>query len=290
MGKNTCVINFKHIKITSLFLFLIAGYVSFAQEEKAMTLFHEHEMSTWQNLIGRSQQHINDTTIDVMFYHLDIEIAIDSSYISGNVKILFEPLTNNFSELFLDLNQSLTVDSISSPVSGFTHSGNKIWIELESAYDIGQEIELIVYYQGKPSNPGGYKGLMYEDHNGDEPVIATLSTPYLAHSWYPCKDGPEDKADSAYIDITIEDRIVNGIELIAVSNGLLEDIEEFDGKKIFKWRHRYPIVTYYVMAAISNYEFITEEFSCDVEIIKAEDSKEAKARNASPGKPAILVN
>ncbi|MBW2980210.1 leucine--tRNA ligase [Candidatus Woesearchaeota archaeon] len=37
-------------------------------------------------------------------------------------------------------------------------------------------------------------------------------------------------------------------------------------------------------------EFIVEEFNCDIEIIKAEDSKEAKAKNASPGKPAILIN
>ena len=32
-----------------------------------------------------------------------------------------------------------------------------------------------------------------------------------------------------------------------------------------------------------------DEFKCIIEIIKAEDSKQAKARNAMPGKPAIIV-
>ena len=228
-----------------------------------MAVFREHEMSSWKDLISRSQQHINDTTIDVKFYHLDIEIALDSVYISGNVKIIFEPLIDNLSELFLDLHQSLTVDSISSPYSSFSQSGDKIWIDLESEYDIGEQIELVIHYHGKPSNPGGFKGLVYKDHNDGEPVIATLSTPYLAHSWYPCKDGPEDKVDSVYLDITIEDTIINGLEVIAVSNGLLEGIDNNDNKKTFKWRHRYPIVTYYVMVAISNYTLIEDEFNDD---------------------------
>jgi hypothetical protein len=34
---------------------------------------------------------------------------------------------------------------------------------------------------------------------------------------------------------------------------------------------------------------LEQTFNCDVSIILAEDSKEAKARNAAPGKPAIVV-
>ncbi len=36
-------------------------------------------------------------------------------------------------------------------------------------------------------------------------------------------------------------------------------------------------------------DFIGKEFGCNVEIVKAEDSEEPKAKQASPGKPAILV-
>ena len=36
-------------------------------------------------------------------------------------------------------------------------------------------------------------------------------------------------------------------------------------------------------------EFFEKEISCKVEVIKAEDSTEAKAQQALPGKPAILL-
>ena len=35
--------------------------------------------------------------------------------------------------------------------------------------------------------------------------------------------------------------------------------------------------------------FMKEEFSCEVEVIEADSSKEPKAKQAMPGKPAILV-
>ncbi len=38
-----------------------------------------------------------------------------------------------------------------------------------------------------------------------------------------------------------------------------------------------------------NKEFLKEEFDCDVEFVKAEESKEFKAQQALPGKPAIFV-
>jgi hypothetical protein len=36
-------------------------------------------------------------------------------------------------------------------------------------------------------------------------------------------------------------------------------------------------------------DFFAQEFKSEIEVIKAEDSKENKARSALPGKPAILV-
>ena len=38
-----------------------------------------------------------------------------------------------------------------------------------------------------------------------------------------------------------------------------------------------------------NKEFFKKEFNCNVEIVKAEDSKEIKARQAFPGKPALII-
>jgi aminopeptidase N len=122
-----------------------------------------------------------------------------------------------------------------------------------------------VYYHGVPVLAGGFKGLRYETHNGNQLIIATLSTPYLAHTWWPCKDGTLDKADSLYMDITIADTLIAGIPVIGVSNGVLSGVESFDNKKKFKWRHRYPIVPYYVMIAISNYVEFQQDYNNGVD-------------------------
>ena len=179
---------------------------------------------------------------------------MDSQYIEGVIGYLFISKINGLNSLILNLDSALTPDSVSLPANGFSFNNNELKINFADTYMLGDTISFAVHYHGNPPLAGGYKGLRYEMHDGTEPVIASLSTPYLAHSWWPCKDGVHDKADSTYIDITIKDTIINELPLIAVSNGLLDTVEINDGKKTFKWKHYYPIVPYYIMVAVSNYD------------------------------------
>lgn len=247
--------------LSSLVTCLLTGQSM--EQKKIYDEFIGYEIQTWNEMIQAEKQLRGDDNIDVKFYHLDLEIAIDSAWIKGNVLCSFTPTTNNLSSLELDLDHSLTVTGISEPCESFFQSDDKIYITLNESFLSGEIINLIVSYEGKPIEAGGYKGLRYEKHNVNEPIIATLSTPYLAHYWYPCKDGPEDKADSVYVDITIAKKEASGLEFIAVSNGILEETTDNGDSKTFKWRHRYPIVTYYVMAAISNYAKIEDAYQID---------------------------
>ena len=223
---------------------------------------HPYDPGSLQlTLRGGDPAIVNDTTYDVHFYHLDLEIAIDSSYLSGSVGYIVRSEINGLSSLQMDLDDAFTVDSVSYPATGFSFSDQVLTVYFAEAYDQGELISFSVYYHGAPVLAGGYKGLRYEKHDGDEPIIASLSTPYLAHTWWPCKDGTSDKTDSTYIDITIKDTIINSLPVIAVSNGLLEGVETVGNKKTFKWRHRYPAVPYYLMVAISNYDHFQQIYS-----------------------------
>lgn len=147
--------------------------------------------------------------------------------------------------------------------AGFTTANDSIFILLDRPYANGEQAEIVVHYHGVPPLANGTKGLRYTTHAGSQPVIASLCTPFLSHYWWPCKDGPGDKPDSVYVDISIPDTIIGGRPLIAVSNGILSGVENVPGRKKYLWRERYPIVPYYVMAAISNYDhfqqFINED-------------------------------
>ncbi len=247
--------------ICILLITFLVNMVSMAQSRQDMDEFYAHETKTLSEFIRNSENNIPDTTIDVKFYYLDLSIAIDSPYIAGIVTCKFEPMINDLNKIWLSLNSSLQVDDVSGDVSSFYQIGDSIQINLNGTYNPGDLLEAIITYHGVPVEAGGYKGLRYETHHGTQPIIATLSTPYLAHYWYPCKDGASDKPDSVYVDITIPVKIVNGQEVIAVSNGLLENVIDNITEKTYQWRHRYPIVPYYVMAAISNYVHFGEEYS-----------------------------
>ncbi len=202
----------------------------------------------------------NDTTIDITFYHINVEIALDSAYIQGIVTCGMYSVVDGLTSFKLDLDSAYQVTEVTGLISGYSHVGNILQINLQSAMSAGQYFEVGIQYKGVPLLAGGYKGLRYENHDDDEIIIATLSTPYLAHTWWPCKDGTQDKADSVFTNITIRDTILSGIPVIALSNGILDTIISSDNSSTFVWKHRYPVVPYYVMVAISNYTFFNQEF------------------------------
>ena len=77
----------------------------------------------------------------------------------------------------------------------------------------------------------------------------SLSEPYGSRDWWPCKNGLDDKADSIDIIITTPSQYK------AASNGLLQSETLIAGgtKKITHWKHRYPIATYLMCFAVTNY-------------------------------------
>lgn len=210
---------------------------------------------------GEQKSIVNDTTFDVKHYHLDLQIAIDSPFIGGNVSSLVLVKTDGLNALKLDLDNAFIIDSTSSNIDSYALNNNILYIQFVNTYTTGDFIEFVIYYHGIPPLAGGFKGLRYETHDSGEPIIASLSTPYLAHTWWPCKDGTTDKADSTFIDITIKDTVISSFPVIALSNGVLETVSNSPGYKTFQWRHRYPIVPYYVMVAISNYTTFQQIFN-----------------------------
>lgn len=248
-----------------LLLFILFSHAGSAQcEQFEKDRFYEQE---WENQKAAYQartqiQLRSDTSIDVKFYHLDVKIAVDSHYIAGSVYIKLEPTKNNLTALKLNLKSFMIVDSVTMDAVSFSSANDIVSINLTHGFNIGNPVAIKIYYHGVPLLANATKGLRYTTHGSNEPVIATLSTPFLSHYWWPCKDGPSDKADSVYVDVTIKDSTINGFRLMAVSNGLLDGIDSSSAHlKTFKWKHRYPIVPYYVMAAISNYRTINQTYT-----------------------------
>jgi hypothetical protein len=207
------------------------------------------------------------------FYHLDVEVSLDKSYIKGNTKCEFIATKDEVSQLTLDLVNQLKVSKVDGAAS-FEQKDNKLYITLSGdPLQKEQRSTVTVYYEGEPpvitDANGVKKGLVYDTHGKkNNLVIASVCYPNGGYLWFPCKKGLGDKVDSIYIDITIQDtalteiymdpktkkEISKEIPVIAVSNGRLETISLLTGgKKQYQWRHRHRIAPHHVLLAISNF-------------------------------------
>ena len=267
----------KNFSIKLLFISLLIIEVGFSQENKQSFVEYEktHFLKTVEN---NNIAYPGDSTFDVSYYKLDLNVSYSPKSLSGAVTVSAKSLEDNLTSVFLDLTDILTVDSVISNNKSllFNHSENKLVVSLDKPYSYNESFMLIVYYHGVPVRTG-LGSFVFDSHNG-EPSIWTLSEPYGARDWWPCKDTPADKADSSDVLITCPSN------LIGVSNGTLSDvIDNNNGTKTYIWKSRYPIANYLISLAISNYSVYTIYYHYSaadsmpvVNYIYSEDLAEAK--------------
>ncbi len=188
---------------------------------------------------------------DIKYYRCKWTVDPSLRYISGSVTSYFI-ITNATDNISFDLIDDLTVDSINQRNSmlSFTHANNTVNINFGSTKNAGLLDSVTIFYQGVPP-ANGFGSFVVSTHAG-VPVMWTLSEPYGSRDWWPCKNGLDDKTDSIDVFIT------NPSEYTAASNGLRQSVTTNGTYKTTHWKHRYPIATYLVCLAVTNYaEFDT---------------------------------
>ena len=167
---------------------------------------------------------------------------------------LFKRFQQN--SFYLDLSNSLIVDSIKAGIDSivFSHNSNKLFITIISSELYNSNFSIIIYYHGVPV-PSGYGSFVFGSNNSS-PVIWSLSEPFGASDWFPCKNTPSDKADSSDVWINCP------ANLTAVSNGTLNEVvSNNDSTKTNKWHNSYPIANYLLSLAVTNYSLYKNYFN-----------------------------
>jgi len=183
-----------------------------------------------------------------MIYHrmaLNVDPAVRA--IEGTVTHIFRA-TSEINTLAFDLSSDLVVDSIiyhDAQLSGVSEN-DLLAIALPQPIAEGVLDSITISWSGIPP-VAGLGSFTQATHSGT-PVLWTLSEPYGASDWWPCKEDLEDKADSLDMYVTVP----NGQRV--ASNGLLMS-QDFVGSDAvrFHWRHRYPIAHYLIAFATTNY-------------------------------------
>ena len=194
-------------------------------------------------------------SIDVVYYTLDLRISVTPAYLEGSAGLTARCLADTVSSIILDLSGPMRVDSViaGSKRTSFIRYNQAVEILLDRTYQKNETIRAVLFYQGIPSQ-SGFGSFVFAAHSG-VPWVWSLSEPYGARDWWPCKDHPSDKADSVDIRIRCDARFKvgsNGRRLAVVNNG--------DGSATTTWSERYPIAPYLVSVTLTNFEEFTNWF------------------------------
>jgi len=185
---------------------------------------------------------------DLTYQRLDWHIDPAVKYISGHVTSHFDVRVDGATDINFDLNDALHVDSIlyHNENAAFDHAGHKLVVHLPNLLYEGEKDSVTVYYQGEPKDQG-FGSFMQSEHNGT-PIIWTLSEPYGAKDWWPCKQSLTDKIDSIDICVTTPK------QYRVASNGLLVKEQVDSSQRVTQWQHGHPIAAYLIAIAVTNYE------------------------------------
>ncbi|GAB3993061.1 M1 family aminopeptidase [Spirosoma daeguense] len=198
-----------------------------------------------------------DETIDVTYYGLDLRLTHTPASMRATATVTLKSTAASLRSFFLDLNSNTTTEGLGLRVDSvktgnqkltFLHAQNRLTITPAQPLANGQAFTVTVFYQGVPISRdlGSFRFSRHE--RTTDPVIWSLSEPYGAPDWFPCKDTPGDKADSSSVRITAP------AQFVSVSNGtLVSTINNPDGTRTYHWRNSYPIAQYLISVAMSNY-------------------------------------
>ena len=189
---------------------------------------------------------------NVHYYELDISMDNLSTDVAGTGEIhgtANEALDSVLFELFSTFNVSdIRLNGVTTP---YNRVGS--YIKVPVNLTTGQFFEIAVDYDGTPpngaTNPLGGAGMTNDSSpSWGNQVTWSLSEPFSAYEWWPCKQSLTDKADSVGIKITVPNSCKAG------SNGVLENVVDLgNGTSRYEWKHRHAIDYYLVSVAVAEY-------------------------------------
>lgn len=245
------------IFIHSLILLLLTPlHGAFAQGTDALVDGREHarralDMPRYERLF-RATQAAAPRDYDVLHYRLDVSVDPAGRTIEGYATVTVQSRVDGLDAVALDLRDEVTATSVEEGGSAlaFAHHNHVLDVTLAGAADTGEELTLRIGYHGPIATSLQTAPFVVDYHNGTPIVYNFSGAPY----WFPCNDRPDDKATTE-LDVTVP------AGLVVASNGTLVDTIESGDETTFVWREDYPISTYLMSVAITNYHVVHDTYT-----------------------------
>ncbi|UOK43012.1 MULTISPECIES: M1 family aminopeptidase [Flavobacterium] len=241
------------MKYIALFLALATTSIGFSQDNQ--NEFHQLVHAEMKAAAGKMnfRENPNTQNYDITYHKLEFTVDPAIYFITGKVTTTYTVLENMTSITF-DLTTEMIVNSVKQGTTDLTYlqnGNNELVITLPTEQASGTTNSVEISYSGAPP-VSGFSAFATSSHNGI-PVMWTLSEPYGARDWWPCKQDLNDKVSSIDVYITAPS------QYISVSNGL-EQSQTINGtNKTTHFHHGYPIPAYLIAIAVTNYQIYNQQ-------------------------------
>jgi aminopeptidase N len=167
------------------------------------------------------------------------------------VKTTFTALAN-MNTITFDMATQLVVSSVTmnSINLTFSQSNYELNINFPSTITTGTSTSVIITYAGIPPTA---EGAFTRGTHAGTPIIYTLSEPFGARDWWPCKQDLNDKINSFDMYITAPSTFNS------VSNGLEQSRIVTGANATTHFKHLYPIPAYLIVLNITNYQVYNQQ-------------------------------
>jgi|TARA_R110000823_G_scaffold159218_5_gene290406 aminopeptidase N len=239
------------MKTLLLPILILISFLSFSQNFHSDDIT-EAEAKAATGWFGKPVN-MNTGNYDLKYHRLEFTVNPSQAFITGKVTSHFVA-KENMNTITFELVDNMTVSQVTqrgTPLSFTQNNDDEVVITLPQMQAQGVLDSLSVSYSGNPVS-SGFGSFETDTHNGD-PVMWTLSEPFGAKAWWPCKQDLNDKIDMIDVYITTPRFNPSNEEYIAVANGL-EISQTINGSnKTTHYRHQYPIPAYLIAIAVTNY-------------------------------------
>lgn len=248
------------MKKTRIFHIVFLLFLSYSLTAQEIPYRESGKKQDFRVFLLEAQAH----DFDVLHYEFDWKLDFEARWIEGKAVVTLRSLSAT-DRITLHLADDMHVTGINqdrTPVS-FVHQNDLLDIYPLQKLNPDEELTVTISYSGipQPASDILQSGLNFSYH-GEDPIIWSLDEPTGARQWFPCYDVPSDKA-------TVKLRITVADDMIVASNGdLIGVVSNPDQTKTYTWEENYPISTYLISIAATNYETFSDVYSSGLETME----------------------
>ncbi len=231
---------------------LIASFALLKMQAQHVCSTSKIASANYSSVVATAHTNL-ENKYDVKFHHLNLNVERTSKAVSGNVRTIATVSATSLDSFAFELHSALIIDSmrINGVARIAVRNGNEVRVKLVSTLNLGATIDATIYYHGTPPTVNG-AAIGDGFNNRTSPswgnqITWSLSQPYSAYEWWPCKQQLQDKIDSTYTFITTDSTNKAG------SNGILTNVVTIGNKKRYEWKNIEPMNYYLVSVAVGKY-------------------------------------